>query len=483
MENANEAATPPLSVPSVDSQSVEGVGGGVRIPRRWEGGDAGGGSTGSTTESSIGSSMPLNHGPEDDVSVLSLASNRSAAAGIPTTSSTASTTSTTSTIVAAATNPLASTAVGGQTAPTRNTTGNNNTVDSERAAETDRGEQGLRDLNSTARGSIPSIPVVFATSHGLEAKNNSNSAKPSPRGKFGRAHRAVTTETRAAARRQFWAGVKPARANSMLPLPTGGGPPGLSMVTLRAAMKLKKKANVIQAKSVLNKYILNPRSLRMQYWKNWMLVNIMFTVLVTPWRISFQVPAREFGLVLAGIVNTSFIADTVLHFFTAVETESVLLTDRKEIARRYLKSWFFLDLVTCVPYTTLLRNVIPPSLRVMAPLRGLRLLKLLKVVKVYTLHYEVRELSRASVGHTAYTVVHRPSCLSLLSPTLGLWVSRAFVVHATSWVPQGGCMLYQCSLLCRSLADVRRTSNACGGAISAASVLRRTRKKRYLLHF
>ena len=175
----------------------------------------------------------------------------------------------------------------------------------------------------------------------------------------------------------------------MLVLPARAGKPGLSMVTLMAAMKLKKKANVIQAKSVLSKYILNPRSLRMQYWRNWMLVNIMFTVLVTPLRISFEVPAKAFGLVLAGIVNISFIADTVLHFFTAVETESALLTNRKEIARRYLKSWFFLDLLTCFPYTSLLRRAIPPSLIITAPLRGMRLLKLLKVVKVYTMHYEV----------------------------------------------------------------------------------------------
>lgn len=163
----------------------------------------------------------------------------------------------------------------------------------------------------------------------------------------------------------------------------------MSMATLRAAMKLKKKANVIQAKSVMSKYIVDPRTSRMQSWKNWMFVNIMFTVLVTPWRISFRCPAEAFGLTLAAIANISFIVDTVLHFFTAVVTESGLLTERKEIARRYITSWFFLDLVTCLPYTTLLRSVIPASLRVMAPMRGLRLLKLLKVVKVYTLHYEV----------------------------------------------------------------------------------------------
>lgn len=361
-------------MPSVDSQPPEAGG---RIPRRE--GDAGGGSTSSVTDSSTHSSLPSIRGDEDEICVVSLASDRSTAANTPTTNN----------------NTVASTAVEEHAAPTQNSIGKikPEAVRSDRAGN-GSGEQGLRDLNSTTRGSIPNIPVVFATQEGQESK----SGKPSPGVRFGWAHRAVNEETKAQAGRKFWAGVKPARVNSMLVVPARSGPPGLSMVTLRAAMKLKRKANVIQAKSVLSKNILDPRSLRVQYWKNWMLVNIMFTVLVTPWRISFQVPARAFGLVLAGIVNISFIADTVLHFFTAVETESALLTDRKEIARRYIRSWFLIDLLSCVPYNTLLRNVIPPSLMIMGPVRALRLLKLLKVVKVYTMHYEVS-------GHTLKPLV------------------------------------------------------------------------------
>lgn len=246
------------------------------------------------------------------------------------------------------------------------------------------GETGKAD--SITADDIPNIPVVLATTTDSQ---RAKTALGPRRGRFGREHRIHTDATKAEARRKFWDGVKPARSSSAPLVPPGGATPGLSMVTLRAVMKLKKKASVIQAKAVMNKYIMDPRSLRMQYWKNWMLMNIMFTVLVTPWRISFQLPVKAFGLILAGIANISFIVDTVLHFFLAVETESGLLTDRKEIARRYVKSWFFLDLLTCVPYTTVLRNVIPASMRVLAPMRGLRLLKLLKVVKVYTMHYEV----------------------------------------------------------------------------------------------
>eukprot|EP00752_Nemacystus_decipiens_P013801 g12253.t1 len=389
MENANEAAAP-LSLPPADSPPIEE---GDRTPRHSEGGDAFSPITDSTS-----SSLPVIRADEDEI--ISPSSRRPVA-------------NINVHAISAATDPLASSDVGEheQAAPAQDSSGHHEPgavgLDGQEAGGSG-GEHGLRDLNSATRGSIPNIPVVFATAQGQGARRE----KPFQRGRFGRAHRAVNEETKAEARREFWAGVKPARVNSMLVQPAGDGKPGLSLGALRAAMKFKKKANVIQAKSALSKYILTPRSLRMQYWKNWMLVNIMFTVLVTPLRISFQVPAEAFGLVLAGIVNISFIADTVLHFFTAVETESTLVTDRKEIARRYLKSWFFLDLLTCIPFTTLLRHVIPPSLMILAPLRGLRLLKLLKVVKVYTVHYEVSPVAM-SIGKTLVTVIlaaHLLSC-------------------------------------------------------------------------
>lgn len=261
------------------------------------------------------------------------------------------------------------------------------------------GEKAVR-IGSTTTDDIPKIPVVLATST-TAAAAEPRCVKKIPlapqRERFLRTHRIHTEASKTEARGRFWDGLKPARSNSTVLNPQGAGSPGISMVTLRAIMKLKKKASVIQAKTEMNKYIMDPRTRRMQYWKNWMLMNIMFTVLVTPWRISFQLPITALGLVLAGIVNISFIVDTVLHFFLAVETEAGLLTDRTEIARRYVKSWFFLDLLTCVPYTTVLRNAIPASMRVLAPMRGLRLLKLLKVVKVYTVHYEVSAASSVCV--------------------------------------------------------------------------------------
>lgn len=360
----------------------------ARTPGRWEGDGTERASTGKTTDTSVGFSLVTAHEDDDEVSCISMSSDKSA---------TVDNTTVTNTVLE--TPPAIAL---GERAVANSAAGSDRIVQAEAGLTSSQASAGRVEdvvtnfndelavdgkvgiVNLSAASEIPRVPAILAPK-----PRRSDNAFPAC-GRFGRAHELVTEESNVEARRRFWNGVKPAGTNSVMMLAPGKGMPGLSMGPLRAAMKFKKKANVIQAKSIMTRYIVDPRSPRMLLWKNWMLVNIMFTVLVTPWRISFQCPAKAFGLVLAGIVNISFIVDTVLHFFTAVVTESGLLTERREIARRYVMSWFLLDLVTSIPYTTLLRNVIPSSMRVMAPMRGVRLLKLLKVVKVYAMHYEVR---------------------------------------------------------------------------------------------
>lgn len=211
--------------------------------------------------------------------------------------------------------------------------------------------------------------------------------------KFRRPEGMVLGESPPQRQERFWNNVKPSGA-------TSGGKiqaieeefssiSGITMATVRSAIKLKKKAAAIQTKSTRNKYVLDPRSTRRRLWKNWMFVNIMYTVLVVPWRISFHSRAGALGLVLNSVANVSFIVDTVLQFFTAVETDTGLMTNQREIVHRYLSSWFLIDAVSCIPFTTLLRDYVDPSVRGLTPIRGLRLLSLLKVAKVYALHYEV----------------------------------------------------------------------------------------------
>lgn len=200
--------------------------------------------------------------------------------------------------------------------------------------------------------------------------------------RFRRPEGRVLGESPSQRQERFWENVRDNR-------PIEEGPPSLSSIAMTAVQSVIKLKNIHMLKSTRNKFVLDPRSTRRRLWKNWMLLNIMYTVLVVPWRLSFQTRAGALGLVLNSVANVSFIVDTVLHFFTAVETDTGLMTNQRKIVRRYLSSWFLIDAVSCIPFTALLRDRAGPSLKNLTPIRGLRLLSLLKVVKVYALHYEV----------------------------------------------------------------------------------------------
>ncbi|CAM9943905.1 unnamed protein product, partial [Choristocarpus tenellus] len=176
---------------------------------------------------------------------------------------------------------------------------------------------------------------------------------------------------------------------------------------------LKKKAREIGKRSKPHAFSFDPRTPRMRAWENWVTLTILYTLLIVPWRVSFNARAGPLGLAIDGFVNLSFIADTVLKFMTALPTENGLVTGTWPIARHYLRTWFLIDLVTCIPLSTLLRDVVDPSIRVVQALRGLRLLRLVKVVKVYAMHYEVSPVAM-SIVKTLLTVIlaaHLLSCL------------------------------------------------------------------------
>ncbi|CAM9968309.1 unnamed protein product, partial [Discosporangium mesarthrocarpum] len=193
-----------------------------------------------------------------------------------------------------------------------------------------------------------------------------------------------------------------------------------SVLSLQSAVFVKKKATLMRQRVKMRPFTLDPRTPRMRVWENYLTITILYTVLVVPWRISFNSRAGTLGMVIDSLVNLSFVIDTARRFVTAIPTENGLVTAPWPIARRYLGTWFLVDLASCMPLTTLLRDKVAPSVRVVHALRGLRLLRLLKVVKVYAMHYEVKHNCvkegpvAMSIGKTLLTVIlaaHLLSCL------------------------------------------------------------------------
>lgn len=75
-----------------------------------------------------------------------------------------------------------------------------------------------------------------------------------------------------------------------------------------------------------------------------------------------------------------FLIDLFINFITIVEQENgVIITDRKVIALKYLKSWFVIDMISSVPINIILFGQLSNTAI------SFKLIKLLKAITLYRL--------------------------------------------------------------------------------------------------
>ncbi|KAF2368447.1 Ion transport domain, partial [Trinorchestia longiramus] len=145
------------------------------------------------------------------------------------------------------------------------------------------------------------------------------------------------------------------------------------------------------------------------YWDLCMLLLLVANLIILPVAISFfndDLSTR--WIAFNCLSDTIFLIDIVVNFRTGImqqdNSEQVIL-DPKQIARYYLKTWFFLDLISSVPldYIFLIINQVSKHqdvnegfqiLHAGRALRILRLAKLLSLVRLLRLSRLVRYVSQ-----------------------------------------------------------------------------------------
>lgn len=107
-------------------------------------------------------------------------------------------------------------------------------------------------------------------------------------------------------------------------------------------------------KEVLPKWIRHPESRTTQIWDVLSLVLIIWVAGVVPFRLGFDVDIDQdsVGFALDTVVDTFFIVDIIFQFRTAYPLPTGFLEVRADqIAKKYLKTWFAVDLVASLPLT------------------------------------------------------------------------------------------------------------------------------------
>ena len=129
--------------------------------------------------------------------------------------------------------------------------------------------------------------------------------------------------------------------------------------------------------------MLDPSSTFNGLWDMWVVLLCLYTAIAVPFRIGFQIDLCPedslwwFEL----LVDTIFVVDIVLQFRTGVEIESgVISMDACVVACAYLKGWFFIDLLSVLPFSYIALAI--RGCGVSEPGQNTKVIKVLRLLKV-----------------------------------------------------------------------------------------------------
>lgn len=82
------------------------------------------------------------------------------------------------------------------------------------------------------------------------------------------------------------------------------------------------------------------------------LILTFYTAIMVPYNVSFKTKQNNVTwLVVDSIVDVIFLVDIVLNFHTTfVGPAGEVISDPKLIRMNYVKTWFVIDLLSCLPY-------------------------------------------------------------------------------------------------------------------------------------
>ncbi|GMF41997.1 unnamed protein product [Phytophthora fragariaefolia] len=97
-------------------------------------------------------------------------------------------------------------------------------------------------------------------------------------------------------------------------------------------------------------YLFHPQEPAIVLWQFFVGIGIIYSIIVVPFRLGYDVDATGGWYVLEMIIDGFFLVDIVINFRTAYfDEERRLIYDPRTLFWRYAKGWFVLDLISTVP--------------------------------------------------------------------------------------------------------------------------------------
>lgn len=130
----------------------------------------------------------------------------------------------------------------------------------------------------------------------------------------------------------------------------------------------------------MKKFIIHPDSKILIVWDIIILFASIYIAIEIPLAVVFEIEENFILTIINWIVTTVYIVDIIISFNTAVYKKGKIITDRKIIAKKYLKSWFLIDFIAAFSFFGAFKSMQQIVLsRIIKLFRLSRLLKLIRV--------------------------------------------------------------------------------------------------------
>lgn len=180
---------------------------------------------------------------------------------------------------------------------------------------------------------------------------------------------------------------------------------------------LREQAKIIHNELVSDKILFDPESKCVTYWDVVVILALGFTSSVTPFEIALLETKLDALFVMNRLVDSVFLADMVLQFFIKIEVETprgmTYLIRRRDIAKHYMKGWFFLDLLSLIPFELIGQIMNSRGVSRMKTLRLIRLCRLIKLARMLRASRIIKRWEGVFIFNYAYLNIFKIFCAVL----------------------------------------------------------------------
>lgn len=199
--------------------------------------------------------------------------------------------------------------------------------------------------------------------------------------------------------------------------------------------EVRRYREFIEKLDKTDRYLIHPGGTFIQRWDYFMMFLLVFTAIVTPFEAAFlPLDHKEIGLAIVnGMVDFAFLLDIIVNFsLVYLDKEGMAIIKRGMIARRYMGSFFAIDLISVLPFHAVLGPYVE-NILVKRALSLLRLLKLMRMVRMVRILNRMRirimisnsNFSLASSFCAVLVMLHWVACIWRVVPVVESETSQA----------------------------------------------------------